>query len=296
MMRNTIAALAASAALSILGISSASAQEIVIGGKNFTEQLTLAEITAQLLESKGYDVKKNVGMGTTIVRSALENGQVDLYWEYTGTSLIVFNKVTDKLTPEETYQRVKELDAEKGLVWLAPSTANNTYAVAIRKDNPKTEGMETIADLAAAYNAGADIIMATTAEFPKRQDGLLGLQEVYGFKVDRANLKPMDLGLAYNALANGDVDIVVVQATDGQIAAMDLQLLKDEENFFPNYALVPVVRQDTLEEHPELKEILESLSVRLDDATMQRLNGSVDVDKRAIEEVAADYLKEQGLI
>ena len=296
MLGNKIITLVASAALSAFGISSAFAQEIVVGGKGFTEQLILAEVTSQLLESEGFDVEKNVGMGTTIVRSALESGQVDLYWEYTGTSLIVFNKVTEKLTPEETYKRVKELDAEKGLVWLAPSTANNTYAVAVRKDNPKTEGMETIADLAAAYNAGEEIIMATTAEFPKRQDGLVGLQEVYGFDVGRANLRPMDLGLAYNAMANGDVDVVVVQATDGQIAALDLKLLKDEENFFPNYALVPVVRQDTLEAHPDLEKILESLSVRLDDPTMQRLNGSVDVEKKTIKEVATSFLKEEGLI
>jgi osmoprotectant transport system substrate-binding protein len=273
-----------------------SAAELTVGGKNFTEQLILAEMTRQLLEAKGYDVEKSDGMGTTVVRSALENGAVDLYWEYTGTSLVTFNKVTEKLSPEETYQRVKELDGAKGLVWLAPSTANNTYAMAVRKGNPKTDGMETISDLAAAYKKGEQLIMATTAEFPKRKDGLLGLQEVYGFEVGRANIKPMDLGLAYNALANGDVDVVSAQATDGLIAAMGLTLLKDDKNFFPNYALVPVVRQDTLEKYPELKEILESVSTRLDDATMQRLNGEVDVHRKSIEEVAAGYLKEQGLL
>jgi len=273
-----------------------SAAELTVGGKNFTEQLILAEMTRQLLEAKGYDVEKSDGMGTTVVRSALENGAVDLYWEYTGTSLVTFNKVTEKLSPEETYQRVKELDGAKGLVWLAPSTANNTYAMAVRKGNPKTDGMETISDLAAAYKKGEQLIMATTAEFPKRKDGLLGLQEVYGFEVGRANIKPMDLGLAYNALANGDVDVVSAQATDGLIAAMGLTLLKDDKNFFPNYALVPVVRQDTLEKYPELKEILESVSTRLDDATMQRLNGEVDVKKKSIEEVATNYLKEQGLL
>jgi osmoprotectant transport system substrate-binding protein len=272
------------------------AAELTVGGKNFTEQLILAEMTRQLLEAKGFDVEKSDGMGTTVVRSALENGAVDLYWEYTGTSLVTFNKVTEKLSPEETYQRVKELDGAKGLVWLAPSTANNTYAMAVRKGNPKTDGMETISDLAAAYKKGEQLIMATTAEFPKRKDGLLGLQEVYGFEVGRANIKPMDLGLAYNALANGDVDVVSAQATDGLIAAMGLTLLKDDKNFFPNYALVPVVRQDTLEKYPELKEILESVSTRLDDATMQRLNGEVDVHRKSIEEVAAGYLKEQGLL
>ncbi|WP_119461580.1 glycine betaine ABC transporter substrate-binding protein [Rhodospirillaceae bacterium SYSU D60014] len=283
-------------AVSLGAAGSVSAAELTVGGKNFTEQLILAEMTTQLLEAEGYDVEKSDGMGTAVVRSALENGAVDLYWEYTGTSLVTFNKVTESLSPEETYQRVKELDGTKGLVWLAPSKANNTYAMAIRKDNPKTDGMETISDMAAAYNAGESLIMATTAEFPRRKDGLLGLQKAYEFEAGRANVRPMDLGLAYKALANGDVDIVSVQATDGLIAAMDLTLLKDDKEFFPNYALTPVIRQDTLEEHPGLKDILESLSTGLDDPTMQRLNGEVDVQQKTIEDVARSYLEEQGLL
>jgi osmoprotectant transport system substrate-binding protein len=283
-------------AVSLGAAGSASAAELTVGGKNFTEQLILAEMTTQLLEAEGYNVEKSDGMGTAVVRSALENGAVDLYWEYTGTSLVTFNKVSESLSPEETYQRVKELDGAKGLVWLAPSKANNTYAMAIRKDNPKTDGLETISDMAAAYNAGTSLIMATTAEFPRRKDGLLGLQKAYEFEAGRANIRPMDLGLAYKALANGDVDIVSVQATDGLIAAMDLTLLKDDKEFFPNYALTPVVREDTLEKHPELKDILESLSTRLDDATMQHLNGEVDVHKKTIEDVAKSYLTEQGLL
>jgi len=274
----------------------ASAAELVVGGKNFTEQLVLAEMTTQLLQSHGHQVTKRDGMGTTIVRAALERGEVDLYWEYTGTSLIVFNDVTEMLPAEETYQRVKELDGAKGLVWLQPSKANNTYAMAIRRDNPKTEGMETISDLAAAYNAGNALLMGTTAEFPRRNDGLLSLQETYGFEVGRSNIRAMDIGLAYVALANEDLDVMSAQATDGQIAALDLVLLEDDKEFFPNYALTPVVREDTLAEVPELKEILEGLSTRLDDSVMQRLNGQVDVDRQSIEEVARNYLEEEGLI
>lgn len=274
----------------------AQAAELVVGGKNFTEQLILAEMTRQLLESHGHDVTKKDGLGTTIVRAALERGEVDLYWEYTGTSLIVFNDVTEMLPAEETYQRVKELDAKKGLVWLAPSQANNTYAMAIRKDNPKTEGMETISNLAAAYNEGEELLMGTTAEFPRRDDGLLGLQKTYDFNVERRYIRAMDIGLAYVALANGDLDVMSAQATDGQIAAHDLLLLEDDKDFFPNYALTPVVREDTLVEVPELKEILESVSTRLDESVMQRLNGYVDVDRQSIEEVSRNYLEEEGLI
>ncbi|MEK1890409.1 MAG: glycine betaine ABC transporter substrate-binding protein [Phyllobacterium sp.] len=267
------------------------ADTLTVGGKNFTEQLILAEMTKQLLESKGYTVDKKDGMGTKIVRAALENGEVDLYWEYTGTSLITFNKVTERMSPEDTYKKVKELDAEKGLVWLAPSKANNTYAFVVRSDNPKTDGMKTISDLAAGYKAGTAIMMGTTAEFPKRPDGLIGIQETYGFETGRANVRPMDLGLAYNALANKDLDTIAAQATDGQIAALKLRVLTDDKGFFPNYALTPVVRKDVLDKHPDLKETLEAISTKLDDATMQRLNSEVDVDKKTIETVAGEYLK-----
>lgn len=271
------------------------ADTLTVGGKNFTEQLILAEMTKQLLESKGYTVDKKDGMGTKIVRAALENGEVDLYWEYTGTSLITFNKVTERMSPEDTYKKVKELDGEKGLIWLAPSKANNTYAYVVRSDNPKTDGMKTISDLAAAYKAGTAIAMGTTAEFPKRPDGLLGLQETYGFEVGRANVRPMDLGLAYNALANKDLDTIAAQATDGQIAALKLRVLEDDKGFFPNYALTPVVRKEVLDAHPDLKAILESISTKLDDATMQRLNSEVDVERKTIEAVASDYLKANAI-
>lgn len=288
------AAFASVVAALLLG-SGADAASLTVGGKGFTEQLIIAETTKQLLESKGYTVDKKDGMGTSIVRAALEGGEVDLYWEYTGTSLITFNKVMEKLSPEETYQRVKQLDGEKGLIWLAPSTANNTYAMAVRKANPKTDGMKTISDLAAAYNAGTAIAMGTTAEFPKREDGLLGLQKAYGFEAGRANVRPMDLGLAYNALSNGDLDVVSAQATDGLIAAMDLTLLEDDKGFFPNYALTPVVRKEVLEAHPDLQGILEALSAKLDDAVMQRLNSAVDVDRKSVEQVAAEFLKENEI-
>lgn len=267
------------------------ADTITVGGKGFTEQLIMAEMTKQLLEKKGYTVDKKDGMGTKIVRAALENGEVDLYWEYTGTSLITFNKVTERLSPEETYERVKQLDGEKGLIWLAPSKANNTYAFVVRPGNPKTDDLKTVSDMAAAYRNGVAIQMGTTAEFPKRPDGLVGVEKTYDFEAGRANVRPMDLGLTYPALANGDLDTIAAQATDGQIAALKLRVLKDDKHFFPDYALTPVVRKEVLDAHPDLKETLEAVSTKLDDETMQRLNSEVDVDKKTIETVAADYLK-----
>lgn len=272
------------------------APSLTVGAKDFTEQLIMAEMTRQLLQSKGYTVHKKDGMGTKIVRAALENGEVDLYWEYTGTSLVIFNKVTQRLSPQDVYQKVRELDGKKGLVWLAPSKVNSTYAVVVRPDNPKTDGMKTISDLAAGYKTGNALAMGMTAEFPKRLDGLIGLQKTYGFEAGRANVRPMQLNLAYNALANGDLDTVVAQATDGQIVALNLRMLADDAGFFPNYAMTPVIRQKVLDAHPGLKAVLESISMKLDDATMQRLNSEVDVRRKPIEAVAKSYLEEAGLL
>lgn len=288
----TLAAAAAGIALA----ASAQAAEIVVGGKNFTEQLLLAEMTSQLLEANGFDVEKRDGMGSQVVRDAQVNGQVDVYWEYTGTSLVTYNKVEERMDAAQTYETVKELDAEKGLTWLDPSDANNTYALAVRASDEATDALQTLSDLAAAYNNDEDLVMAVNAEFPKRPDGLPGLEDTYGFETTRADLKAMDSGLTYQALNEDQVDIALVFATDGRIAAFDFRVLDDDKGFFPNYAIAPVVRTETLEANPGLAEPLNALSSKIDDATMQALNAKVDVDKTPIEEVASTFLSEQGLI
>ncbi len=135
--------------------------------------------------------------------------------------------------------------------------------------------------------------MAVNAEFPKRPDGLPGLEKAYGFKTTRADLKAMDSGLTYQALKDGQVDIALVFATDGRIKAFDFRVLKDDKEFFPNYAIVPVVRTDTLEANPGLPGPLNALSAKLTDAVMQQLNAEVDVDKKSIEDVAARLPEQQ---
>ncbi len=294
-MRHT-STIIAGAVAGMLMAGSAQAAEIVVGGKNFTEQFLLAEMTAQLLAAKGFDVTKRDGMGSQVVRDAQVNGQIDVYWEYTGTSLVTYNKVEERMDAEATYNKVKELDAEKGLTWLDPSAANNTYALAVRSSDDKTDSIVNLSDLAKAYEDGTSLLMAVNAEFPQRPDGLPGLEAAYGFQTGRANIRPMDSGLTYQALQQDQVDIALVFATDGRIQAFDFRVLEDDKGFFPNYALAPVVRTEILEANPAVAEPLNALAVKLDDATMQRLNAQVDVDKREIEAVAGDFLKENGLI
>ncbi|MBN9443179.1 MAG: glycine betaine ABC transporter substrate-binding protein [Bosea sp. (in: a-proteobacteria)] len=273
------------------------AKPIVVGGKNFTEQLLLTEITTQLLAKKGFEVEKRDGLGSQVLRDAQVNGQVDVYWEYTGTSLVTYNKVKERLNAKDTYERVKALDAKRGLTWLKPSAANNTYALAVRQENPKTDAIKTLSDLAAAFNSGKDKpVIAVNAEFPGRPDGLPGLQSTYGFKTSRANLRSMDSGLTYQALKDGQVDVALVFATDGRIKGFKFRVLTDDKGFFPDYAAVPVVRTEVLKANPKLGEALEALSAKLDDKVLQGLNARVDVEKASIPDVSREFLKTAGLI
>ncbi|MGR2740748.1 glycine betaine ABC transporter substrate-binding protein [Billgrantia sp. Q4P2] len=283
--------------LALAGVLSIThASDLVVGGKNFTEQQIIASMTGQYLEGLGYQVDTRAGMGSAVLRQAQENGQIDLYWEYTGTSLISFNGISERLGPEETYATVQELDAEKGLVWLNPSAANNTYALAMRIGVAEERSIHSLSDLARAVNDGEPLSFALNAEFYARDDGWRPLQEAYGFQVGRRDVNRMDSGLVYQALRDGQVDVGLVFATDGRIPAFAFKVLEDDQNFFPAYALTPVVREETLEAFPELEDQMNALSSLLDDDVMADLNAQVDVRRLSVEEVAKTFLEEHGLL
>src|SRR5678815_4030627 len=190
--------------------SAVAAQTIVVGGKSFTEQQIMTAMTVELLKAKGFNPDRKAGMGSAAVRAALENGQIDVYWEYTGTGLGVFNKSTDEFpAAEETYKRIKEVDAAKGLVWLNMSQVNNTYAFAMNRDDAQKRNIVSMSDLAKAINGGAKLTFASNAEFYARPDGLPGWQKAYGFEFERDNVKRMDTGLTYSALKDRQVDTAV---------------------------------------------------------------------------------------
>ena len=295
MKKTTFGKLAATALLAT-STTMTYAADLVVGGKGFTEQLIMASMTEQLLKAKGFDVEKRDGMGSTVVRKAQINGQVDLYWEYTGTSLLNYNKVKEPMDAQQTYDTVKELDAKLGLVWLNPSDANNTYALAVRQDDSRTTNVKTLSELATLLNDGTRLTFATDVEFPVRPDGLKPFQKTYGMKFKRSEIKKMDPGLTYNALREKQVDIALVYTTDGRIAAFEFKVLDDDKGFFPTYAIVPVVREDTLKKYPKLEGIMNELAGKLNNDVLTRLNGQVDVEKRSIESVAAEFLKAEGLL
>lgn len=269
-----------------------------IGARVFTEQTMLAELTAQYLRTKNYDVQITGGLGSNLARSAHETGQLDLLWEYTGVSLVSYNHIDEKLDSAQTYARVKELDAKKGLVWLSPSKFNNTYALALPKNvADEYPQVNTMSDLTKVLKdeARENHVVALDTEFANRSDGLGGLVKHYDMNLGRENTRQMDAGLVYTALRNGQVFAGLVYTTDGRLNAFKLKVLQDDKHYFPDYTAAPVIRKDYLDKHPELAALLKPLADLLDNQTMIDLNARVDVDHESPSAVAADFLRQHPL-
>ncbi|TRX76182.1 glycine betaine ABC transporter substrate-binding protein [Pseudomonas mangiferae] len=268
-----------------------------IGAKVFSEQRILAQLTAQYLRTKGYRARVIAGLGSSVSRSAQENNELDLAWEYTGTSLFAFNHQTEVLDREASLKRVRELDGAKGLVWLEPSRFSNTYALAVPREIAERDGLRSISDLARVVN-GTDEphLIALDIEFANRPDGLTPLMERYDLQLTRNEARQMDPGLVYTALRNAQVYAGLVYTTDGRLDAFDLTLLEDDRHFFPDYTAAPVVRRDVLDAHPDLAGLLAPLARLLDDDTMRALNARVDIGHETPAAVAADFLRQHALI
>lgn len=275
----------------------ARAQTVVVGGKNFTEQLIVSEMTSQLLRAKGFYTRLRMGFATPGIRKEQEAGLIDVYWEYTGTSLLTFNNVREALGPKESYARVKELDARKDLIWLDPSRVDNTYALAMRRPDAAARGIASISDLAARIREGERFRFASNTEFYIRPDGLGPLQQAYRFAFGPEDVVRLDTGSIYSVLRDGKgVDVGLVFATDGRIAAYNFVVLQDDLRFFSSYVLAPVIRKTLLDQQPGIADHLNALAARLDNETMAALNAQVDIDRRTADEVAADFLKKAGLL
>jgi osmoprotectant transport system substrate-binding protein len=280
--------------------ATAAEKKLVVGSKNFTEQQILGQIMIQLLQAKGFTCEDKTGLGGTLVaRKALENGQIDIYMEYTGTALVTMLKEKKIITdPKECYAFVKKADLERnGLVWLPYMPFNNTYCLMMRKDDAAAKGIKTLSDLSAFVKANPDAIrFGTGPEFYARPDGYKPLQKKYDFKFSKDKIIKMDDGLLYKAVKDGQVDVGMGFATDGRIKGMDLVVLEDDLNYFPVYNPAPVVRKDTAKEYPELESIFSALAEKLDTQTMTELNYAVDGEHKSVADVAHEWLKSVGLI
>ena len=288
------------AVFTLSGMGFAQEKKMVVGAKNFTEQRILGQIMIDLLQKNGFVTEDKTGLGGTLVaRKALENGQIDVYMEYTGTALVTMLKETKVITdPQECYDFVKKADLEKnGLVWLPKMPFNNTYCLMMRADDAAKKGIKTLSDLSAYVKAHKDEInFGTNEEFYARPDGYKPLQKKYDFQFSRNNIKKMTPGLLYKALQDGDVDVAMGFATDGRIKGMGLLVLEDDQNYFPVYNPAPVVKKETAEKFPELATIFLPLAEKLDTAAMTEMNYQVDSEHKSVEDVAKTWLKSVGLL
>ena len=267
---------------------------IVIGSKNFTEQLILGELLAQHIEANtDLKVERKLNLGDTFVsHNALTSGEIDAYVEYTGTAFTAILKNEPLSNPQEVYQQTKQqYDLQFNLELMPLLGFNNTFAIMIRGEDARKLKVQTISQVAQktpVWRAGFGY------EFLERKDGFPGLAKTYNLRFAEPP-KVMDLKLIYPALQEKKVDLVVGNSTDGQIGRFDLAILKDDRLFFPPYQAVPIVRQQTLQKHPELREVFQQLSGKISEAEMRRLNFQVEGEGRDVKQVVQQFLQTKGL-
>lgn len=263
---------------------------IVVGSKNFTEQVVLGEMLAQQIERRvGVPVERKLNLGGTLVaHEALVKGEIDLYPEYTGTALTaILKRAPAGSSAAAVLEQVRAAYRRQWhLEWLAPLGFNNTFAMVVRGETARRGHLASLSDAARAQAWR----MGVGYEFQSRPDGLEGLVHRYGLRLDGLPAV-MDLGLLYPALQGGKVDMVAANATDGLISALDVKTLADDRGYFPPYECAVVARQDTLARFPGLRAALEELSGKVTDDAMRRLNYQVDGKHRQPADAAADALR-----
>jgi osmoprotectant transport system substrate-binding protein len=269
---------------------------IVVGGKVFTEQVLLVQIMGQLLQNKtNHDVSFKEGLGSSqVLIQALKDNDIQVFADYSGTGYIniLKNQLQPDDTPDSVYQKAKEgYEKEFGFTWLKPLGFSNTFTLIVKSDKAKELNIKTFSDLVAH---APNLSLGSDAQFFERVDGFKGMADKYGFKFKKH--VEMDIGLAYTALADNDIDVLVGYATDGRIPALNLTILKDDKGYFPPYYPAPILRMDFIEKYPDVVEVLNLLAGKLDEKTMAGLNAQVDVEKKDASAVAKEFLIQSGLI
>jgi osmoprotectant transport system substrate-binding protein len=270
-----------------LAACSSSKPTIVVGSKNFTEQVILGEIIAAQIERRLHvevDRKLNLG-GTLLAHEALKSGSIDLYPEYTGTALTQILQLPIEKDPKQVLEKVQRGYRATKVRWLAPFGFNDTFAMVMLARTAQLNHVRTLSDA-----ANHPWRLGVGYEFTQRPDGLTGLVQAYGLKIDGEPVV-MDLGLLYAALKTDRVDLAAANATDGMLGHPEFIALEDDRRYFPPYECAIAVRDETLQRFPGLQAALAELSGRIDDATMRRMNEAVDVDHEAPADVAREFLE-----
>ncbi len=280
-------------------VTAANAQ-VVVSSKIDTEGGLLGNIISQVLQANGIAVTEKIQLGgTPVVREAITAGQIDIYPEYTGNAAFFFNKSDDPLWNDaaKAYEEAKKLDYDANkIVWLAPAPANNTWAVAVRKDIADANSLTTFTELGAYIAGGGEIKLAASAEFVSSPAALPKFQEVYGFTLKPEQLVTLSGGdtaatIAAAAQQTNGVNAAMVYGTDGGIAPSGLVVVADDKGVQPVYEPAPIIREAVLQANPQIEELLKPVFAKLDLATLQTLNGRIQVGGEAAKDVAIDWLK-----
>ena len=272
------------------GLSSCShSDRVVVGSKNFTEQVIMGEMLAQQIERKTHlpvDRKLNLG-GTIVCHEALTAGQIDTYVEYTGTGLTAILKEPPAKDSNLAYQTVKDAYKSRfGIEWTEPLGFNNTFAIIVRKSDAEQFGLRTISDAAPRTSRW---VAGFGYEFIEREDGYPGLVKTYNLRFP-SEPRVMDLGLTYKAVAGHQVDLIAGNSTDGLIGALGLVVLEDDKHYFPPYDAVPLVREAVITKHPEIREALRALGGKVSEEQMRLMNYAVDGEHKDVKQVVKEFL------
>jgi osmoprotectant transport system substrate-binding protein len=288
-----------------LAAHAAEAADITVSSKIDTEGNLLGNIIAQVLTSHGLSVNNRIGLGSTpIVRKALLSGEIDIYPEYTGNAAFFFNKADDGgwKNAEKGYEEAKKLDYDANkIVWLDPSPANNTWAIALRSDVANPNKLKTLTEFGKWVSGGGKVKLAGSSEFVNSAAALPAFEKTYDFTLKPDQLLVLsggDTSATIKAAADqtDGVNAAMVYGTDGGIAAADLVVLDDDKGVQPVYAPTPIIREAALKAHPEIAVWLKPVFASLDLKTLQTLNGRIQVEGESAKEVAASYLKSKGFV
>lgn len=262
---------------------------IRVGSKDFTESLIVGEIYALALEDAGYKVERKLNIAGSLVHTAITSGDIDLYPEYTGTGLLSILQLPMNSDPDQVYNTVKAAyDEQFQITWLDSTAVNDTQGIAVRRETAEQYGIYTISDL---QREAGNIRFCSQGEFEYREDGIPGLAKLYG-DFAFASIKVYDSGIKYQILEQDEADACPGYSTDAQLVNVDkFTYLEDDKGFWPPYYLAPIVRNEVLEANPDIADILNAVSAKLDTETMVSLNAKVDLDHMEYDEVAREFFE-----
>ncbi|MBP1887376.1 glycine betaine ABC transporter substrate-binding protein OsmF [Sinorhizobium mexicanum] len=292
-------------AFAIVLTAAAAEADVVVSSKIDTEGGVLGNIILAVLNANGIKTTDRVQLGATpVVRKAITAGEIDIYPEYTGNAAFFFEKADDPAWKDaaKAYEQAKKLDYDANkIVWLTPSPANNTWAIALRKDVVEANKLKTLSDFGKYVSGGGEVKLAASSEFVNSAAALPAFQTTYSFKLKPEQLITLSGGdtaatIAAAANQTNGANAAMVYGTDGGIAPSGLVVLEDDKNVQPVYQPSPIIREAVLKENPQIEELLKPVFEKLDLVTLQELNGRVQVGGEPAKAVAEDFLKKNGFL